>query len=179
MQTWKPNLITRIVTTLAVMPMMFNSPAKADVIDDHNRLLSAVGSTGVVVKINPAECDDDRYLGWYSAYRNELVICQENKIKGSSQQVRWTAEDLDTVRHESHHLTQDCRDNSLNGRLHAVYTDPIALAAQELTKKKGNWIIDNYAERGPHIVTMELEAFAVAAMNDPLEQVRDIQNYCF
>ena len=94
----------------------------------------------------------------------------ENKIKGSSQQVRWTAEDLDTVRHESHHLTQDCRDNSLNGRLHAYIMTPLDLLLLSCLSL-GNRIIDNYADRGEHVVIMELEAFAVAAMNDPLEQV--------
>lgn len=178
MQTWKPNMFTRVIATLFVLPMMFSSPAKANTIDDHNRLLRAAGAAGVNVKINPSDCDEGQYYGWYSAADRELVICQENKIQGSSQQVSWTDEDLDTVRHETHHLVQDCRDYSLNGRLHAVYDDPVGLAAEWLTKRKGLWVIDSYGEKGSHIVTMELEAFAVAAMNDPAEQVRDVRRFC-
>jgi hypothetical protein len=80
MQTWKPNLITRIVTTLMVLPMAFNSPAKANTMDDHVRLLGAVQSTGVMVKINPDECDEENNAyGWFGTYQSgqqELVVCQ-------------------------------------------------------------------------------------------------------
>ena len=63
--------------------------------------------------INPDRCDTEKAYGWYWAAANELVVCQENKIKGSNAQVEWTEEDYDTLRHEAHHLVQDCmaRDN--------------------------------------------------------------------
>jgi hypothetical protein len=93
--------------------------------------------------------------------------------------VRWTAEDYDTVRHEAHHVAQDCRDSSLDGNLEAVYKDPIALAVRMLSTRKADSVIETYRDRGSHIVLMELEAFSVADMNDPLEQVEDIQRYCF
>ena len=38
-----------------------------------------------------------------------MVICQENRIPGVREMTSWTEEDLDTLRHESHHLVQDCR----------------------------------------------------------------------
>jgi hypothetical protein len=131
MQTWKPNLITRIATTLMVLPMAFNSPAKANTMDDHVRLLGAVQSTGVTVKINPDECDEENNAyGWFGTYQSgqqELVVCQVNKITGVSEMVRWSAEDLDTIRHEAHHLVQDCMDRVRDGSLTAVYTDPVGL----------------------------------------------------
>ena len=155
-------------------------PALANNINQHNQLLTAVNSTGITTRINPAECDvEPGAFGWYSARNAELVICQENKIKGSSRQVEWTAEDFDTVRHEAHHVAQDCRDNSLNGRLNSVYKDPVGLAADVLNEKFIDGIIESYGSRGKHIVIMELEAFSVAAINDPIEQVQDIKRYCF
>ena len=44
-----------------------------------------------------------------------MVICQENRIKGSHEMVSWTEGDLDTLRHESHHLVQDCIGGSGRG----------------------------------------------------------------
>ena len=174
------NLFSKTITAALMMGgLIAPASATANVIDDHNRLLNAVKATGVVVKINPARCDTETSLGWYWAAKNELVVCQENKIEGSSSQVRWTAEDLDTVRHEAHHLVQDCRDRSLNGSLHAVYTKPVEMSLDVLSRRRAEWIAESYGERGEHIVVMELEAFAVAQMNDPAEQVRDIQNFCF
>lgn len=174
-------LFTKTITAVLMMgSFLVPTPAEANVVDDHNRLLRAIGATGVVVKINPASCDaDENNYGWYWAANNELVVCQENKIYGSTRQVQWTAEDFDTIRHEAHHVTQDCLDNSLNGKLHAVYKEPIELALSVLTERHAEWIIKHYSKRGEHVVVMELEAFAVAAMNDPAEQVSDIQNFCF
>ena len=160
--------------------LTFLAPAGiAGTIDDHNQLLRAVDSTGVTVKINPKRCDEQPVFGWYWASQSELVICQENKVKGSSRQVEWTAEDLDTVRHEAHHLAQDCRDGKLQGDLDSVYQKPIQFALKVMGKEKGQSIVNSYRSRGEHIVVMELEAFAVAALNDPLEQVGDINTYCF
>ncbi len=169
-----------IAAVLMLSGFLVPAPAEANVVDEHNRLLRAIGATGVVVKINPASCDaDEDNYGWYWAAKNELVVCQENKIYGSSRQVPWTAEDFDTIRHEAHHVVQDCRDNSLNGQLHAVYKEPIELARSVLTDRRAEWIIESYGDRGEHIVVMELEAFSVAQMNDPAEQVRDVRQFCF
>ena len=171
--------MNKILTALALMAGI-TTPALANIVDDHNQLLNAVGQTGVNVKINPSQCDSQENLyGWYWAAQSELVICQENKVTGSSRQVRWTDEDYDTVRHEAHHVAQDCRDSSLDGNLDAVYKDPIALAVRMLSTRKTDSVIETYRERGSHIVLMELEAFSVADMNDPLEQVGAIERYCF
>ena len=112
--------------------------------------------------------------------KNELVVCQELRDPcPPGVQVSWTEEDLDTLRHEAHHLVQDCRDTYLNGRLDAVYTDPIGLAKSWLGERRIMGILNAYSDASDHIKVMELEAFSVAAMNDPAEQVRDIQNFCF
>ena len=133
--------------------------------------------------LNPAECDQKDAFGWYWGYGSEMVICQENHIRahGYGTEVRWTAEDLDTLRHEAQHLIQDCMDGVRNGQLAAVYKNPVGLAKSTLSEDQIGWIIKSYTEQGAsdHIVVMELEAFSVAAMNDPAEQVSDIAKYCF
>ena len=178
-----PTSMNKTLTALTALAavVVTGAPAMANTIDAHNRLLSAVKSTGLQVKINPPECDTDNALGWYWAARNEMVICQENKIKGSSQQVYWTAEDLDTIRHEAHHLVQDCMGTNFDGHLDSVYNKPLALGYDVLGAENVHSIASSYAQGGAdnHTQVMEVEAFAVAAMNDPAEQVRDIQRFCF
>ena len=146
----------------------------------HIRLGRAVMATGIELKINPIECNFKPALGWYWAAKKEMVICQEN-AKGGQAETFWTEEDLDTLRHEAHHLVKDCmaRGNR-DGLLGAVYTRPIELGYDVLGKARSHRIAELYAENGAsaHIQVMEIEAFAVAAINNPLEQVQDIQRYC-
>jgi len=149
--------------------------------DHHQQLWNAAAATGVRMAINPDRCDTEQAFGWYWAAANELVVCQENKIKGSNKEVRWTEEDLDTLRHEVHHLVQDCRDGIRQGSLDQIYTKPIELGYRVLGQERTNRVAEIYAEQGAssHIQVMEIEAFSVAAMNDPMEQINDIRNYCF
>lgn len=149
---------------------------------EHTQLGNAIKSTGMNLRFNPPKCDERDAMGWYWAGGNEMAICQENRRRGFGfeHEVTWTEEDLDTLRHEAQHLIQDCMDGERNGRLGSVYKDPIGLAKGTLTEEHIQHIIKVYAEGGAseHIIIMELEAFSVAAMNDPAEQTRDIQRYC-
>ena len=144
----------------------------------HMTLGNVIRSTGINFKINPARCWDRNSFGWYWAAQNEMVICQENK-RSVGVEAQWTEEDLDTLRHEAQHLIQDCMDGSRQGALGAVYKDPIGLAKDVLGNDGIQNIIEAYSDVSDHIKVMELEAFSVAAMNDPLDQARDIQKFCF
>jgi len=145
----------------------------------HVTLGQTIRSTGIEYKINPSECwEKQGVFGWYWAYRNEFVVCQENK-RAVGVEVNWTEEDLDTVRHEAQHLIQDCMDGSRQGALGSVYKDPIGLAKNILGDRGIRSILESYSDQSDHIKVMELEAFSVAAMNEPLEQVKDIRNFCF
>jgi len=147
----------------------------------HRYLRDMVQDTGIEFKVNPRECDEKAAFGWYWAARNEFVICQENRRKnfGFAHEVQWTAEDLDTLRHEAQHLIQDCMDGSRQGSLDSVYNEPIELAKEVLGHDGIASILKAYSDKSDHIKVMELEAFSVAAMNDPREQSRDIQKFCF
>jgi hypothetical protein len=146
----------------------------------HKALIDAVTSTGVSFTVNPGECWGKNTFGWYKSSAGQMVICQERKLNVGVE-VPWTAEDLDTIRHEAQHLTQDCMDGKPNNRLDSVYKDPIGLAKSVLTVNRYEWIIKAYSEDGAskHVIAMELEAFSVAKLNDPAEQVSDIKHYCF
>ena len=144
----------------------------------HMVLGSTVRSVGLNFKINPSECWAKSAYGWYWAAKNEMVICQVNK-RSVGVEATWTEEDLDTLRHEAQHLIQDCMDGSRQGSLDAVYKEPIELAKEILGHEGIGSILDAYSDASDHIKVMELEAFSVAAMNDPLEQASDIRKFCF
>jgi len=158
----------------------FAAPAaKALNVDNgHIRLARAVVSTGIELKINPIECNLKAAMGWYWAAQNEMVICQE-RAKGGTPETYWTAEDLDTLRHEAQHLIQDCMDGARDGNLGSVYEEPINLGKRVLGTEGIARILSAYSEASDHIKVMEIEAFSVARMNDPEEQARDIAKFCF
>ena len=167
------------LTALAAVATIVPTAVEAKNVDQaHIRLAQAAASTGVQLKINPTECFKGNTFGWYWAAKNELVICQERRAKANVE-TYWTAEDLDTLRHEVQHLVQDCRDGRRDGRLDAVYTSPIELAKNVLGERGIQNVLDTYSDASDHIKVLELEAFSVAALNDPAEQTRDIQTYCF
>lgn len=168
------SLFTVVASLSASVPAFAQSN-----IDHHIRLVKAVKETGVRFYINPPECDEKPVFGWYSAGDGELVVCQENRVRFSSRPVDWTEEDLDTLRHEAHHVVQDCMDGRLQGNLGAVYKDPIALATDVIGRDGIVQIVERYSAAPDKTKLMEIEAFAVAAMNDPLEQVSDVYRYCF
>ena len=173
------NLKALTLAALAAVTTIIPTAAEARNVDQaHIRLAQAVRTTGVTLKINPAACAKRDVYGWYWAAKKEMVICQERATR-TGVETYWTEEDLDTLRHEAQHLVQDCRDGQLDGDLDAVYTDPIELAKQVLGQQEMLSIVRSYSDASDHIKVMELEAFSVAAMNDPMEQVRDIKNYCF
>ena len=170
-----------LATLTTVVGLAPTAEARQSNFQDHVRLAQAAEATGVRVAINVDHCDTQQVYGWDWAAANELVVCQENKIKGSNKEVRWTEEDLDTLRHEAHHLVQDCMARGYrDGVLGSVYSEPIALGFKVLGKDRAIHIAELYAENGAneHIQIMEIEAFAVAEINDPMEQVADIQRYC-
>jgi len=172
------NKLTTIALTTITALATTAPGAMAESNYSHHVLLGqVVSSTGIEYKINPVECWEKNAMGWYWAYNNEFVVCQENK-RSVGVEVNWTEEDLDTVRHEAQHLIQDCIDGSRQGALSSVYKDVPGLVKSVLSTNSIRSIIHAYSDQSEHIISMELEAFAVASMNKPLEQVSDIKHYC-
>ena len=177
----------KTLTTLVTLSSLTTPVFASSNVYDHQQLWRAVESTGVSVRINESrDCDPDvtgfKAYGWYNGISRTLVVCQEDVLKSGNYDqgmVPWTEEDFDTLRHEAHHLVQDCMDNRLDAELSSVYKQPVELALDVLGEHKARRVVDMYAERGEHMIVMELEAFSVAQMNDPQEQVQDINRYCF
>ena len=166
------------LTALTALSTVAAPSAHATNVDNnHIRLAQAIRSTGITLTVNPIACYSTAAFGWYSSSDREMVICQES-AKGTYE-VDWTAEDLDTLRHEAQHLVQDCMDGEIDGVLGSVYQEPITLGKQVLGEEGVQRVLEAYSEASDHIKVMEIEAFSVARMNDPLEQVADIANFCF
>ena len=145
----------------------------------HVELAKTIEEAGIDFQLNPPECNrESNTYGWYYAAGKQLVVCQVNVKHHDWNEVPWTAEDLDTLRHEAHHLVQDCMDGELQGRLNTVYEDWDDLAKQELGYVTIGHILETYSDLPQLRQVMEIEAFAVAEMNDPVEQVSDIRRYC-
>ena len=171
------NFITLTAPALAALLLAGQAAQATNVDPGHMALGQAIAATGTDLKINPASCNENQADGWYWAAKNELVICQDNATTVGVE-VPWTSNDFDTLRHEAHHLIQDCQDGRLNGNLQNVYVNSPRFVTSVLDQGKIKGIIGSYLEKGEDTVRTELEAFAVAQTNDPAEQVADIKGYC-
>ena len=179
------NKASKFVTTAVIAATSLIGPAQAGQSDfgAHVELFKAVEAAGVEIYINPPEvCDaEDAPMGLYAGAHSVMVVCQDNRIAGSEKEVEWTENDLDTLRHEAHHLAQDCVNGARDGDIAAVYKRPVAYGISVMGEEKANWVAGVYAENGAdaHIQIMEIEAFAVAQENDPMAQDEDLGRYCF
>ena len=171
--------LSKIFPAVIFASLSVSSPSYAGVVEEHARLIEIVEMVGVDFIVNHPECDEMLYDGWYSGVKKELVVCQRNKVEGSSSMVEWTVDDLDTLRHESHHVVQDCMDNKLDGNLSVVYEKPIELGIGVMGEEKTIKVVEAYDDAPEFIQVLEIEAFAVAQMNDVKEQASDIVKYCF
>ena len=169
--TWKPNLATRIVTSAFLL-----APAPAalagNTLQDHDRLWTAIENTGTTILVNhPEACDDQWGGGIYSMQNGDsyLIVCQdEGEGAGENNQVRWSPNDLDTLRHEAHHLLQDCLEGVRgDGELAPLMNTEQAhrdFVTSALSQSRINQIVKSYGSDGADMETivLELEAFAVA-----------------
>tara|TARA_R110001592_G_scaffold22603_2_gene89676 strand:- start:3148 stop:3675 length:528 start_codon:yes stop_codon:yes gene_type:complete len=171
-------LATLATALTLLMPM---APAHAQSKDSYKRLWQAVRAAGVTIYINPPECYGATFDGNYRSAMRTMTICQDNGIAGSNQETDWTDNDLDTLRHEAHHVTQDCiYGGAANNRLGTIYIDTYGFARQFFDDTVIAKIVTNYRILGAneHVTVLEVEASAVAEMNDPNAQVLDLTKYC-
>ena len=142
-----------------------------DKIQDHIELLNTLEEMGVNVQINnPTICgrQDANVAGFWMGGEQLFVICQQ-AIRNSKFPVydgriqHASDDDLDTIRHEAHHVIQDCMDGDMDGSL-VEYLDEEN--KEEFYKFYPEWkqnhIRVQYANETPQIIQLEVEAWAVA-----------------
>ncbi len=145
----------------------------------HEALVNEIRRYGVSIEVNPKDCPE-KVSGFYAGAQRRLVICQDNGVAGGPA-VAWTANDLDTLRHEAQHFIQDCRvGGNHDHSLIPVYRSPTKLAQETLGFEGVQEITTTYRAQGADDLTLllEYEAFAVAARNIPLDQASDMRVVC-
>ena len=134
--------------------------------ESHLNLIRAAEDV-VEVRVNPIDCwEMDNTYGYYWGARKLLVICQQNAARVNTA-TAWTSEDYDTLRHEVHHLIQDCSVGKAGDLETGVFFDDSesyntfvngALDADTIRN-----IARAYSDKEPRDIKMEVEAFAVAS----------------
>ena len=173
----------RNILTGLVAALMTATPSFAgNTLQDHNELVDTLQEAGVTVKVNPRDCSPE-FHGYYNRKEVVLAICQDH-AKPGGRQVRWTANDLDTLRHEAQHVIQDCMVGGLGDLQSDTYftLDDLKefLAKSSLTAENIETIIESYIEQGAteEVVIMELEAFAVATDIDAESISKAVERMC-
>ncbi len=145
----------------------------------HEALVNEIRRYDVSIEVNPKDCPK-KVSGFYAGAQRRLVICQDNGVAGGPA-VAWTANDLDTLRHEAQHFIQDCRVGTNDDHaLSPVYHSPTALAQRVLGPEVVQQITATYRGRRASdlVLLLEYEAFAVAARNIPGDQADDMKRLC-
>ena len=137
----------------------------------HIQLVDALIGSNISLVINePPYCSKkDRYYGAFIPSKRLVVICQTQKDTFDGLIVQWTSEDLDTLRHEAHHVIQDCMDGSVDGYMKLFFDkDVLASILAKYPASQVRRISNVYAQAGlsPYEIMLELEAFAVASEID-------------
>ena len=139
---------------------------------EHTDLITTLEERGASVYVNAPPCFMGRRVsGLYTQLKGvgpAIVVCQDNKER-TFQHAEWTANDLDTLRHEAIHYVQDCLDGTADGReLQPVHSMVDSVTIEDIIaamgpEKAGN-IIMNYMRAGtPEAqIVNELEAFYMA-----------------
>ena len=153
-------------------------------IDEHQKLWDTLSNIGVTTLVNDSRYCEKDVMGLYYPYQRTLVVCQENARVNNGRMIEWTDEDLDTLRHEAHHVVQDCLDRYLGdghltvlfdgpGELHQFYTGI-------LSPRQVEWIVNTYTKNGgdSKVIKLELEAFAVAQGVGPVSIADALTNNC-
>ena len=185
-------MFKQLVATLATLSLLATSPAMAapegwD--SEHQALLNALEKSGVWVSINePQVCDATKIetsthgVYYYdSKYGSLMAVCQD--FGGHGDEVLWTENDLDTLRHESVHYLQDCMDGKVDGAMVPLYDgpggpSPIDYDIRDVISLIGydnaSAIAATYEAAGASeaIIILELEAF-LSASQIPADLIAD------
>jgi len=173
-----------LLAGILAIPAIFPNSLKANTINEQHRYLArTIVSLGVPVSINTKiHCPPGESGSYFSA--GFMIICQDNR-REEGVEVEWTANDLDTLRHEAHHLIQDCAAGGIGDRkMSLMFNDKEEIARfvrnSGYSEDEIQSIVRHYQKQGVdgYDLLMELEAFAVAR-SIPANLIADkLKEYC-
>ena len=182
-------LIASLVLSATAIPAMAEPTYEGkETIDEHIEILDTLHDMGITVSINGPECGrtDDDVAGYWNGGRKLFVLCQEAIRR--SKLPTWDGtvvlasdDDLDTIRHETHHIIQDCQDGEIDGDLRVYLSPENSVEFLNLYPDwKEEYITKQYRASGAndHVIRLEIEAWAVADMIQPSLIHETLQREC-
>lgn len=173
-----------LLAGILAIPVLFPTNTKAnDIVKQHQELAKTIVSLGVPVSINTnIHCSPGESGSYFAA--GFMVICQDNRT-ANGKEVEWTVNDLDTLRHEAHHLTQDCAAGTIgDGKMSLMFNSEKEiyqfLSNSSYTVEQLKQIAAHYEKQGVtgYDLLMELEALVVAKDIPPHYISRKLIEYC-
>ena len=175
---------SKVASVLTGATLLLSPSVKAETHEDHLTLWDSLEENGIQVVINDTQiCNEDDIDGFYIPNLNVLGICQDGRKILSSDEVEWSSNDYDTLRHEAQHAVQDCISGLDNGDSELLFDEKdrfIKFITDTLSDQQIEMIVNMYTERGAskETILMELEAFAVASLNNPLTIANGVNQLC-
>ncbi len=163
-------LIQKITSSVIGLSLLTIPGVSAKIDPSHDELKRALNDVGVEVFLNETKLCNGSKSGMYSPDYDAIVICQDDRIETSDQEVDWTENDYDTLRHESQHVVQDCMEGIDNNKMSLFFSNEIEyleFVVMGLTKLEFFQIVEAYRSLGDDVLLNELEAFAVAKSVKP------------
>lgn len=158
-------IFQKIASSVVGLSLLTIPGVSAKMDSSHDELRKALNDVGVKVILNETDLCDGSKSGMYSPDYNAIIICQDDRIETSDQEVEWTENDYDTLRHEAQHVVQDCMEGIDNQKMSLFFDDRIEyleFVVMGLTKSEFFQIVESYRSFGDDVLLNELEAFAVA-----------------
>lgn len=176
-------MFRKLVSTALGLSLLFVPEVKArDSFDEHKVLWDSLERAGVSILLNDTNLCDNGAAGMYSPAHKILIVCQDERLPLTTREVEWTDNDFDTLRHEAHHVLQDCLDGINNDTIVPLFRDDNLneFVTNALTQRQIKGIINTYREAGgdDHVIKTELEAFAVARSVSPGTIAQSIDKSC-
>lgn len=173
----------KLFASLFAAALLIPQVAHAGEMDDHEYLWDTLQDVGVTISVNSKiHCNDDAD-GYYNTLSALLVVCQDN-MGTPGVQVAWTDNDLDTLRHEAHHVVQDCAVGALadgeTGLFFHDKEDYDEFVLGVMDKDTANDIFNVYRKNGASELhaKQEVEAFAVASAIDARTIANKVNEFC-
>ena len=156
------------VSLLAAASILTPGVAKAEnTPEDHLALWKSLQDVGVTTIYNHRAHCNDGADGKYYTYAAMLIVCQDN-MTTHLEEHGWTDNDFDTLRHEAHHVVQDCAYGTLaDGQTGPIFDERDLvkfLKASSFTEDQLSQLYEMMKEDGLDELTIqeELEAYTVA-----------------
>jgi len=174
-------LLQKITSSAIGLSLLTIPGVSAKMNSSHDELKRALNDVGVEVFLNETKLCNGSKSGMYSPDYDAIVICQDDRIETSDQEVEWTENDYDTLRHESQHVVQDCMEGIDNNKMSLFFSDEIEyleFVIMGLTKSEFFQIVEAYRPLGDDVLLNELEAFVVAKSVKPDTIAKAIRGIC-